>query len=75
MRASVAVERLNLPTVSVVCDGFAQQAELIAAGLGLNSLSVAEYPGHIDLHSDEELEGNIASAVIEQVIKGRVPVA
>lgn len=70
MRASVAVEKLGLPTVSVVCDGFAQQAGFIAAGLRLNSLSLAEYPGHINLHSAEELERNIAAVIIDQVVEG-----
>ncbi|MFC1940417.1 UGSC family (seleno)protein [Chloroflexota bacterium] len=70
MRASAAVEKLGLPTVSVVCDGFLIQGSLTAAGLGMPNLPMAAYPGPVNLHSVEELEKNVASAMIEQVVKG-----
>ncbi|MFC1870117.1 UGSC family (seleno)protein [Chloroflexota bacterium] len=70
MRVSVAVEKLGLPTVSIVCDGFAIQAGFTAAGLGMTNLPMAAYPGPINLHSVEDLEKNVALVVIDQVIKG-----
>ncbi|MFC2004362.1 UGSC family (seleno)protein, partial [Chloroflexota bacterium] len=70
MRASVAVEKFGLPTVSLVCDGFVVQGSLTAAGLGMTNLPMAAYPGTINLHSVDELEKNIVEVVIEQVIKG-----
>ncbi len=70
MRASVAVEQLGLPTVSIVCEGFQIQGSLTAAGLGMPNLPIAVYPGHVNLHSMEELQKNVESALIEQIIEG-----
>ncbi|MFC1990436.1 hypothetical protein ACFLVW_07825, partial [Chloroflexota bacterium] len=70
MRASAAVEKLGLPTVSVVCDGFSIQGSLTAAGLGMPNLPMAAYPGPVNLHSIDELEKNVAAVMIEQVVKG-----
>ncbi|MFC1928106.1 hypothetical protein ACFLXK_00705, partial [Chloroflexota bacterium] len=70
MRASVAVEKLGLPTVSLVCDGFVIQGSTTAAGLGMTNLPMAAYPGPVNLHSVEEIEKNVAEVMIDQVIKG-----
>ncbi|MFC2004450.1 hypothetical protein ACFLUK_02795 [Chloroflexota bacterium] len=70
MRASAAVEKLGLPTVSLVCDGFVLQGSFTAAGLGMPNLPMAAYPGQVHLHSVEELEKNMAAVVIDQIIKG-----
>ncbi len=69
MRASAAVEKIGLPTVTVICDGFALQAGFTATGLGLTNLPMAAYPGPVNLHSVEELEKNVAS-MVAQVIRG-----
>ncbi|MFC1988990.1 hypothetical protein ACFLVW_00215 [Chloroflexota bacterium] len=70
MRASVAVEKLGLPTVSIICDGFIVPGELSATGLGIPNLPMSVYPGPLNLHSDEELEKNVAAALIDKIIEG-----
>ena len=70
MRASVAVEKLGLPTVSLVCEGFVVQGSSTAAGLGMPNLPMAAYPGPANLHSVEELEKNVAKVMIAQIVKG-----
>ena len=70
MRASVAVEEFGLPTSSVVCDGFVVQGGLTAAGLGMANLPMAAYPGAVNVHSVEELEKNVETVLVDQVIKG-----
>ncbi|MFC1933977.1 hypothetical protein ACFLXX_02345 [Chloroflexota bacterium] len=70
MRASAAVEKLDLPTVSLVCDGFAIQGSSTAAGLGMPNLPMVAYPGPVNLHSVEEVEKNVVAVMIDQVIKG-----
>ncbi|MFC1986474.1 hypothetical protein ACFLWC_05730, partial [Chloroflexota bacterium] len=63
-------EKLGLPTVSLVCDGFVLQGSTTAAGLGMPNLPMAAYPGPVNLHSVEEIEKNVAEVMIDQVIKG-----
>ncbi|MFC1928694.1 UGSC family (seleno)protein [Chloroflexota bacterium] len=70
MRASAIAEKLGLPTVSLVCDGFVLQGSTTAAGLGMTNLPMAAYPGPVNLHSVEEIEKNVAEVMIDQVIKG-----
>jgi hypothetical protein len=63
------VEKHGFPTATVVCQGFDGQAKATAAGLGLPSLQLAIYPGHVNLFSPEELRKNVASTVVDQIIK------
>ncbi len=69
MRASVAAEKLGLPTASICCSTFLTQVGFTAAGLGMPNLPISAYPGHIDLHSDDEMKRNIETVVVDQVIK------
>ncbi|MFC2004421.1 UGSC family (seleno)protein, partial [Chloroflexota bacterium] len=71
MRASTAVEKLGVPTVSLLCNGFVLQGKLSATGLGMPNLPLAVYPGPANLHSSEEIKKNVAAAaVIDQIIDG-----
>lgn len=69
-RASILVEKLGIPTVSVVCDGFLTQGRLSAKGLGMPNLPYAVHPGHLNLTPNEQVQKNAAGAMIDQVIKG-----
>ncbi|MFC1862066.1 UGSC family (seleno)protein [Chloroflexota bacterium] len=70
MRASVTVENLGLPTVSLICSGFVVQGKFTAAGSGVPNLPIAAYPGPINLHLYEELKKNVSVVMIDQIIKG-----
>ncbi|MFC1977847.1 UGSC family (seleno)protein [Chloroflexota bacterium] len=70
MRASIVAEKLGLPTVSIVCGGFELQGEFTAAGSGMSNLPMAVYPGHVHFHSVQELEDNIKTVMVEQIVKG-----
>ncbi len=70
MRASVAVEKLGLPTVSLACDGFLTQGSLTASGLGMANLPITTYPGAVNLHSTEEIEKNVVQGMIDHIIRG-----
>ncbi|MFC1915557.1 UGSC family (seleno)protein [Chloroflexota bacterium] len=63
------MEKLGLPTASIVCSGFASQGSATAGGLGMRNLPMAVYPGHVDLHSTEEIEENTRMALVDQVIQ------
>lgn len=70
MRASIAVEKLGIPTVSIVCAGFVVQGRLTAAGSGMPNLPMSVYPGPVNLHSLEELQKNVRAIVVDQIITG-----
>lgn len=70
MRASVEAENFGLPTASLVCKGFEVQGSATAAGLGMPGLPMAVYPGHVRLHSAEDLQSNVRTVLVDQVIKG-----
>ena len=62
LRASAVAERIGIPTVSLVCEGFVPQARATAAGLGMPNLAEAILPGHVDAQTDQELRANVGRA-------------
>ena len=70
MRASAAVERAGVPTVSLTCEGFLGQAATTASGLGMGNLAVATVPGHVDAQSVEALHENLRAVSLDAVIAG-----
>ena len=69
-RASVLVEKLGIPTTTIVCDGFLVQGRLSAAGLGIPNLPFTAHPGHVNLATAEQVQKNAAGIMLDQVIKG-----
>ena len=69
VRASVFVEKLGIPSASVVCRGFELQGSTTAAGWGMPNLPMAVYPGPVNLHSVEELQKNVETVLVDQVIR------
>ena len=69
-RASIAVERLGIPTVSLCCDGFKTAGAFIAKGEGLPNLPFATHPGHVNAISDEKVYQNTVEIMTDMVVKG-----
>ena len=69
-RASALVEKLGIPTVSIVCDGFLMQGRLSAKGLGIPNLPYTVHPGHLNLATAEQVKKNASGIMLDQVIKG-----
>ncbi len=69
MRASAVVEKAGIPTASLVCDGFIDQAKAISAGLGLASAPVARLIGHVDGQDHDELADNLRAVTVDEVIQ------
>ncbi len=63
-------EKAGLPTVSVVCDGFATQGSLTAAGLGMPNLPLAVHPGSVNVTPVEEMQRNVETIMVDQIVKG-----
>jgi hypothetical protein len=69
-RASILVEKLGIPTVSIVCDGFVTQGRLSAKGMGMPGLPYTIHPGHLNLATLDQVQKNAAGTMLDQVIKG-----
>jgi hypothetical protein len=70
MRASIAAESAGVPSVSIVCDGFAGQARATARGLGYDDLPLAVTVGHVDAQPADVLRRNFLETTVDQIIDG-----
>jgi hypothetical protein len=69
LRVSAVAEKAGVPTVSLVSEGFMGLARTSSLGMGMPGLGVAMVPGHPDVQSNEELERNVLTVTLEQVIE------
>ncbi len=70
LRASAVVERCGIPSVSIISTGFLKQAAVIAKGLGLPDMAIAEFPGVPMTQSKEELREQVVSLLLPRIIAG-----
>ncbi len=70
MRAAIAAESAGIPSVSIVCEGFAGQAQATGRGYGYDELALAQTVGHVDAQSADDMRANFLSETVEQVIGG-----
>ena len=72
MRAAIAAESAGIPSVSVVCDGFAGQGRATARGLGYDGLALAVTVGHVDAQSADEMTTNFVGTTVDQIVDGLI---
>ncbi len=72
MRASIAAESAGIPSVSIVCDGFAGQANATARGMGYDGLPLAVTVGHVDAQSADDMIRNFVDHTIDVIVNGLV---
>ncbi len=76
LRAAALVEKLGIPTASIIGSGFLKQAEVVTKGLGL-PLAFGIYPGAPMVDSDEELkrkvEESLAPGLLRALTEGTQP--
>jgi len=70
MRASIAAESAGIPSVSIICEGFAVQASATARGMGYDGLPLAVTVGHVDAQSVAEMTANFIDHTVDDVIAG-----
>lgn len=70
VRTSILVEKLGIPTVTIVTETFLTQGQATARGLGMPNLPFAVHPGHTLLTPDEQVYRNAAGPMLEEVIRG-----
>ena len=68
VRASAVAERAGIPSVSLISEGFVQQAKSTVVGLGLADLPIAMIPGHPGVQSHEQLRANTLGVILDQVV-------
>jgi hypothetical protein len=69
LRAAAVVEKLGIPTASIIGSGFLKQAEVVAKGLGL-PLAVGIYPGAPMVDSEEELKRKVEEELAPGLLRG-----
>jgi hypothetical protein len=70
VRASVTAEKAGFPSVPIASTGFLGQAQAVAQSLGIQSISVAEYPGVIATDNEESVIQKVKEVLINNIIKG-----
>ena len=70
MRASIAAESAGIPSVSIICEGFAGQAAATARGMGYDGLPLAVTVGHVDAQSEKEMATNFIDTTVDEIIAG-----
>lgn len=70
VRTSILVEKLGIPTVTIMTDAFASQGKLTAKGLGMSNLPLTVHPGHPLLTADEKVYENTRVIMTDEVVKG-----
>jgi hypothetical protein len=70
LRASAVVEREGIPTVSIISTGFLKQAAVVAKGLGLPEMAIAEFPGVPMTQSKAELREQVVTLLLPRIIEG-----
>ena len=70
VRTSIIVEKMGIPTVTIVTDAFETQGKLTAKGLGMSNLPFTVHPGHTLLTPDKQVYQNVREIMTDQVISG-----
>ena len=68
LRASAACEGAGIPTASLTCEGFINQAKATSVGLGYPGIPLALVPGHPGVQSKEDLRRNTLEVTLPKVI-------
>ena len=69
LRTAALVEKLGIPTASIIGSGFLKQADVIAKGLGV-PLAISVYPGAPMVDSEEELKHKVEEVLAPGLLKG-----
>ena len=65
LRAAAIVERLGVPTASIIGSGFLKQAEVILKGIGV-PLAIGVYPGAPMVDSEAELLRKVEESLADR---------
>jgi len=69
LRAAAVVEKMGIPTASIIGSGFLKQAEVIVKGLGV-PLAIGVYPGAPMVDSEQDLERKVEEMLAPGLLQG-----
>ena len=69
LRAAAMVERLGIPTASIVGSAFLKQAEVVSKGLGV-PLAIGVYPGAPMVDSEDVLRAKVEESLAPGLLRG-----
>ena len=69
LRAAAIAERAGVPSVSIVTSPFREQAAVVAKGVGMPALPIAEYPGVPMTDGPETVRGKVEK-LIDGIVDG-----
>jgi hypothetical protein len=69
LRAAAIVEKLGIPTASIIGSGFLKQAEVVSKGLGV-PLAIGVYPGAPMVDSEEVLREKVRTSLVPGLVEG-----
>ncbi len=70
VRTSITVEKMGIPTVTILTEAYVSGAVLTASGLGMPNLPFTVHPGHTLLCTDEQVKENAKTLMLDEVIAG-----
>ena len=70
MRAAIAAESAGIPSVSILCEGFEQQALATGRGMGFDGLALAVTRGHVDAQDVDTMITNFREVTVDQIVDG-----
>lgn len=71
LRAAALVEKMGIPTASIIGSGFLKQAEVIIKGVGV-PLAIGVYPGAPMVDSEAELKRKVEEVLAPGLLKGLI---
>jgi hypothetical protein len=71
LRAAALVEKMGVPTASIIGSGFLKQAEVIVKGLGV-PLAIGVYPGAPMVDSEAELKRKVEEVLAPGLLKALI---
>lgn len=71
LRAAALIEKLGIPTASIIGSGFLKQAEVVSKGLGV-PLAIGVYPGAPMVDSEEELIRKVEESLAPGLLEGLI---
>ncbi|MBI2906671.1 MAG: hypothetical protein HYX92_03325 [Chloroflexi bacterium] len=66
----MAAAKAGIPAVPLVGTTFVRTASLTASWAGMPDLGIAEYPGAIQLHTDEQIRETLEKVAFERIVAG-----
>ncbi|MBQ7536087.1 MAG: hypothetical protein IJT43_10800 [Stomatobaculum sp.] len=69
VRTSILVEKLGIPTATIMTEAFVSNGRAAAEGLGMSKLPFSVHPGHPLLCTDEQVKEHVRNTMTDEVVQ------